>query len=87
VNLAITSPPATTEYLKWSDQTVGFSKADRPRKVPWPGHAPMVLKEQIEGYVGRVFLNAGSGINLIYARTLKAMNISLNFLQPTDCSL
>jgi hypothetical protein len=30
-------------------------------------------------------MDAGSGINLIYARTLKAMNISLEW-QPTDCS-
>jgi hypothetical protein len=38
----------------------------------------MVLKVQIRGYdVGRVFMDAGSGINLIYARTLKVMNISL----------
>jgi hypothetical protein len=44
VNLAISSPPATTEYLKWSDQPVKFSRADHPRKVPRPGHAPMVLK-------------------------------------------
>jgi hypothetical protein len=29
-------------------------------------------------------MNAGSGINLIYARTLKA--ISLEWLKPTDCS-
>jgi hypothetical protein len=47
----------------------------------------MVLKAQIGGYnVSRVFMDAGSGINLIYARTLRAMNISLEFLQPTDCS-
>jgi hypothetical protein len=47
----------------------------------------MVLKVQIGGYdVGRVFMDAGSGINLIYARTLKEMNISLNLLQPTYCS-
>jgi hypothetical protein len=47
----------------------------------------MVLKAQIGGYdVGRVFMDIGSGINRIYARTLKAMNISLKFLQPTDCS-
>jgi hypothetical protein len=78
VNLAISSPPATTEYLKWSDQPVRFGRADHPRKVPRPGHAPMVLKAQIGGYnVGRVFMDAGSGINLIYARTLKAMCISL----------
>jgi hypothetical protein len=65
VNLAITSPLATTEYLKWSDQTVGFSRLDHPRKVPRPGHAPMVLEAQIGGYdIGRVFMDAGSGINL-----------------------
>jgi hypothetical protein len=87
VNLAISSPPATTEYLWWSDQPVKFSGADHPRKVPRPGHSPMVLKAQIGGYdIGRVFMDAGSGINLIYARTLKAMCISLSSLKPTDCS-
>jgi hypothetical protein len=87
VNLAISSPPSTTEYLRWSEQTVGFTRADHPRKVPRPGHTPMVLKAQIRGYdVGRVFMDAGSGINLIYARTLKAMNVSLEWLQPIDCS-
>jgi hypothetical protein len=87
VNLAISSPPATTEYLSWSDQTVGFIRSDHPRKVPRLGHAPMVQKMQIGGYnVGRVFMDAGSGINLIYARTLKAMNISIEWLQPTYCA-
>jgi hypothetical protein len=87
VNLAITSPPATTEYLKWSDQPVKFSRTDHPRKVPRPDHSPMVLKAQIGGYdVGRVFMDTGSGINLIYVRTLRAMCISLENLKPTDCS-
>jgi hypothetical protein len=31
-------------------------------------------------------MDAGSGINLIYTRTLKAMCISLESLKPTDCS-
>jgi hypothetical protein len=88
VNLAISSPPATIEYLQWSDQPVKFSKADHPRKVPRPGHSLMVLKAQIAGYdVGRVFMDAGSGTNLIYTRTLKAMCILLESLKPTDCSL
>jgi hypothetical protein len=87
VNLSITSPLATTEYLRWSYQTVGFRRAILPIKVPQPGHTPMVLKAQIGGYdVGRVFMDAGSGLNLIYARTIRAMNISVEFLQPTDCS-
>jgi hypothetical protein len=47
----------------------------------------MVLKAQIGGYdVGRVFMDAGSGINQIYARTLKAMCISLESPKPTECS-
>jgi hypothetical protein len=46
----------------------------------------LVLKAQIGGYdVERVFMDAGSGINLIYAKTLRAMRISLEFLKPTDC--
>jgi hypothetical protein len=31
-------------------------------------------------------MDAGSGINLIYAKTLWAMHISLEFLKPADCS-
>jgi hypothetical protein len=27
VNLAISSPPATTKYLRWSDQTVRFTQS------------------------------------------------------------
>jgi hypothetical protein len=46
----------------------------------------MVLKAQIGGYdIGRVFMDAGSGINLIYIRTLKEMSISLEWLKPIDC--
>jgi hypothetical protein len=47
----------------------------------------LVLKDQIGTYdVDRVFMDARSGINLIYAKTLRAMHISLEFLKPTDCS-
>jgi hypothetical protein len=47
----------------------------------------LVLKAKICGNnVDRVFKDAGSGINLIYAKTLKAMHISLEFLKLTDCS-
>jgi hypothetical protein len=59
VNLAISSPPATIEYLRWSDQPVRFSRADHRRKVPMPRHTPMVLKAQIGRYdIGRVFMDA-----------------------------
>jgi hypothetical protein len=87
VNLVVISPPATTEYLHWSEQPIEFSRDDHPITVPRPGKAPLVLKAQIGTYdVDRVFMDAGSGINLIYAKKLRAMHISLEFLKPTDCS-
>jgi hypothetical protein len=87
VNLAVTPPPATTEYLHWSEQPIKFSRDDHPITVPRPGNAPLVIKAQIETYdVDRVFMDAGSGINLIYSKTIRAMHISLEFLKPTDCS-
>jgi hypothetical protein len=87
VNLAITSPPVAMEYLHWSEQHIEFSRDDHPITVPWPGNTPLVLKAQIGTYdVDRILMDAGSGINLIYAKTLRAMHISLEFLKPTDCS-
>jgi hypothetical protein len=46
-----------------------------------------MLKAQIGGYdIGLVFMDASSGINLIYVRIMKAMSISLEWLKPIDCS-
>jgi hypothetical protein len=65
VNLAITSPPAYTEYLYWSEQPIEFSREDHPITVPRPGNMPLVLKAQIGGYdIDRVFMDAGRGVNL-----------------------
>jgi hypothetical protein len=87
VNLAVISPPATTEYLHWSEQPIEFNREDHPITVPRPGNAPLVLKAEIGAYdVDRIFMDAGSEINLIYAKTLRVMHISLEFLKPTDCS-
>jgi hypothetical protein len=87
VNLAITLPLVSTEYLHWSEQPIEFNREDHPITVPLPGNAPLVLKAQIGGYdVERVFMDAGSGINLIYSKTLRAMHISMEFLKPTNCS-
>jgi hypothetical protein len=87
VNLAVTSPLTTTEYLHWSEQPIEFNREDHPIIVPRPGNTPLVLRAQIGAYdVDRIFMDAGSEINLIYAKTLRAMHISLEFLKPTVCS-
>jgi hypothetical protein len=73
--------------MHWSEQPIEFNREDHPITVPRPGNTPLVLKAQIGGYdIDRVFMDAGSGINLIYAKTLRAMHISLEFFMPTDGS-
>jgi hypothetical protein len=48
-----------------------FNREDHPITVSRPKNAPLVLKAQIGGYnVERAFMDAGSGINLIYTKTL-----------------
>jgi hypothetical protein len=85
--LAITLPPSYTKYLHWSEQPIEFSRKDHPITVSRLGNVPLVLKSHIGGYdIGRVFMDAGSRVNLIYAKTLQAMHISLEFLKLTDCS-
>jgi hypothetical protein len=61
----------STEYLHWSEQPIEFNREDHPIIVPRPGNASLVLKAQIRGYdVERMFMDAGSGINLIYVKAL-----------------
>jgi hypothetical protein len=84
VNLAVTSPPVTTEYLHWSDQPIEFNREDHPITVPRPGNTPLVLKAQIGGYdVERVFMDAGSGINLIYAKNTSS-NVHITGVPETN---
>jgi hypothetical protein len=59
------------EYLHWSEQPIELSRDNHPIIVPRLGNTPLVLKAHIGTYnVDRVFMDAGSIINLIYAKTL-----------------
>ena len=83
--MAETSPPATPEYLRWSDASITFSRADHPPKVPFPGKAALVVEAQIGGYdLARVFMDGGSGINIIYMETLKVMGVLTRKLQRSE---
>jgi hypothetical protein len=66
------APPATLEYLNWSDHPIGFDRSDHPPKIPRPGHHVLVLEAQIGGFTSKkVFMDGGSSLNLIYVNTLQ----------------
>lgn len=78
------SPP-TIEYLNWSAQDIGLTQAEHLPQVPRPGQSAMILPAVIAGFeVSRVLIDGGSSLNLMFADTLRKMNISLANLTPTD---
>ena len=85
VNLAEATMAITPEYLNWSEQNITFSRTDHPPSVPPPGHAALVVEAQIgEFNMSKVFMDGGSGLNLLFASTLRAMNIATAALSASD---
>ena len=75
------APPATTDFLKGSETPIVFNREDHPPAVYRPGHAALVLDAQIGGYaMTKVFMDGGSGLNIIFADTLRRMNKSVENL-------
>lgn len=69
------APPAIPEFLKGSEIVISFSKEDHLPSVARPRHAALVLDAQISKYaMSKVFMDGGSGINIIFVDTLRKMN-------------
>lgn len=85
VNLAEAAMTNVPDYIDWSEQAITFSRADHPKVVPRPGHASLVVQAQIGGYnMGKVFMDGGSALNILFESTLRAMNIAPESLAKSD---
>ncbi|KAK1649456.1 hypothetical protein QYE76_067261 [Lolium multiflorum] len=85
INLAESIMANIPEYIDWSSQSITFSRADHPMTIPKPGHAALVVEAQIGGFkMSKVFMDGGSGLNLIFLDTIKTMGITMRMLEETD---
>ncbi|KAK1698003.1 hypothetical protein QYE76_014700 [Lolium multiflorum] len=85
INLAESIMANIPEYVEWSSQNITFSRADHPMTIPKPGHAALVVEAQIGGFkMSKVFMDGGSGLNLIFVDTIKSMGITMGMLEETD---
>jgi hypothetical protein len=56
-----------------------------PDDNPKPGHAALVVEAQIRGFkMSKVFMDGGSGLNLIFVDTIKSMGVTMRMLEETD---
>ncbi|KAK1608130.1 hypothetical protein QYE76_031803 [Lolium multiflorum] len=75
----------TPEFIDWSEQSISFDRTDHPKAVPRPGHAALVLEAQIGGFnMSKVFMDGGSGLNLLFANTMRAMGLTVDMLRESD---
>jgi hypothetical protein len=68
--------PATPAFLNWSEATITFDRDDHPDHVPQPGRYPLVVDPIIgNAWLTKVLMNEGSGLNIMYAKTIDSMGI------------
>jgi hypothetical protein len=70
--------PAVPTPLRWSDVPITFSRADQWTSFSEPWRFPLVLKPVVEGSrVNKVLIDGGSGLNVLFTKTLKKMGLDI----------
>jgi hypothetical protein len=79
-----TAQPATPPYLWWSESAITFDRTDHPDVVPHPRRY-LLMVDPIVGpkRLTKVLMDGGSGLNIMYAKTLDMMGVDRTSLHPT----
>ena len=76
---------ATTTYLKWSKTPITFDQFDHPALIATPGRQALVVDPVVEGTrLTKVLMDGGSGLNILYAETLRGMGIPMSKLSESN---
>jgi hypothetical protein len=68
--------PAVPQPLCWSEVPISFSRDDQWTSFSEPGNFPLVLDPVVvEVRLTKVLIDGGSGLNLIFASTLRKMGL------------
>jgi hypothetical protein len=73
--------PAVPQPLRWSEVPISFSRDDQWTSFSEPGKFPLVLDPVVaEVKLTRALIDGGSGLNLIFASTLRKMGLDLTHM-------
>jgi hypothetical protein len=73
---------AAPVYLDWSDKPITFDQGDHPDYVPSPGRYPLVVDPVIgNARLTKVLMDGDSSLNIIYAETLRHLEIDLSTIR------
>ena len=78
-----TTAPATSAFLRWSESAITFDRTDHPDAVPHPGRYPLVVDPIVDPKrLMKVLMDRGSGLNIMYTKTLNVMGVDRMHLRP-----
>jgi hypothetical protein len=70
--------PAVPTPLRWSEVPITFSRVDQWTSFSEPGRFPLDLKPVVAGSkLNKVLIDGGSGLNVLFTKTLKKMNLNI----------
>jgi hypothetical protein len=86
VNVIMSAVP---KLMYWSDQAIGWDRADHPKIMPNPGGYALVMDPTFVGPANnvrfsKVVIDNGSSINIMYRDTMQKLGIKENMLEPSQ---
>jgi hypothetical protein len=79
--------PAVPTPLRWSEVPITFSRADQWTSFSELGRFPLVLKPVVTGSrVNKVLIDSGSGLNVLFTKTLKKMKLDITHMLTKSTS-
>jgi hypothetical protein len=80
--------PAVPTPLRWSEVPVTFSCVDQWTSFSEPGRFPLILKSVVAGSrLNKVLIDGGSGLNVLFTKTLKKMKLDITHMLTKSTSL
>jgi hypothetical protein len=79
---------AVSKLMYWSDQAIGWDRADHPKIMPNPGGYALVMdptfvKPANNVRFSKVLIDNGSSISIMYRDTMQKLGIKENMLEPS----
>jgi hypothetical protein len=79
---------AVPKLMYWSNQAIGWDRADHPKIMPNPGGYALVMDPTFIRPANdvrfiRVLIDNGSSINIMYRDTMQKLGIKENMLEPS----
>jgi hypothetical protein len=83
----MTIEPVVPTPLRWSEVPITFSRVDQWTSFSEPGRFPLILNSVIAGSkVNKVLIDDGSGLNVLFTKTLKKMKLDITHMLTKSTS-